>query len=130
MFICLEISVLGYRWKITLIVVEIACGLGELKLSHGWLSLNMIMLLTTLYMYDCLGGERRWTPLFGRKNGMDSIIIKLAEVSRVKVLKSHIYMSVGSLRCDSVKWQEIEVLNWWMCWIVNHWVVISFWLFW
>ena len=31
-YIYLEITILGYRWRVTMIVVEIACGLGELKL--------------------------------------------------------------------------------------------------
>ena len=31
LYICLEISVLGYRWRIAMIVVETAGGLGELK---------------------------------------------------------------------------------------------------
>ena len=31
LYIYLEISVLGYRWRIAMIVVETACELGELK---------------------------------------------------------------------------------------------------
>ena len=50
--------------------------------------------LNTLYMYHCLGGDRGWTPL----------VIKLAGVSKVKVLKFYIFMGVGSLGRGSVKW--------------------------
>ena len=39
--ICLEITVLGYRWRITMIIAEIALGLSELKLIYCWLALNM-----------------------------------------------------------------------------------------
>ena len=31
LYICLEISVLGYRWRIAMIVVEIAWGLGKIE---------------------------------------------------------------------------------------------------
>lgn len=99
-YICLKITVLDYRWRIIMIVVEITYGLGELKLitcACHWIWLY----LYTLYMYGYLGVERGCTLLFklwlnalhmyvwllGRREGMDSIIIKLAEVSWVKVLK-------------------------------------------
>ena len=62
-YICLEITILSYRWRITIIVVEIARGLGELKLitcACHWIWLY----LYTLYMYGYLGVERRCTPLF------------------------------------------------------------------
>ena len=59
--ICLEISKLGYLWRIALLVVEIACGLGELKLVHGWLSLNMTVFIYIVYIW-----------LFGSGKGMCS----------------------------------------------------------
>ena len=31
---CLEITVLGYRWRIVVIVVDIACGLGKTETNH------------------------------------------------------------------------------------------------
>ena len=54
-------------------------------------------------MIDCLGEEMGWTPLFGRRKGMDFIIIKLAGVSWVKVLK--LYMGANPANEISVKWQ-------------------------
>ena len=31
---CLEITALGYRWRIVVIVVDIACGLGITETNH------------------------------------------------------------------------------------------------
>ena len=41
-YIYLEISVLGYQWRIDIIVIEIARGLGELKLISHPCALNIV----------------------------------------------------------------------------------------
>ena len=46
LYIYLEISILGYRWRITMIVVEIAWELGESKLISLPFALSIVAYLT------------------------------------------------------------------------------------
>ena len=86
--ICLEITALGYRWTIGLIVVDTVCWLGKTETNHVeyvieyddyieyvyWLIIVYDKCLNTLHMYlvcEEIGDVR--ANLFGRRYGMDAI---------------------------------------------------------
>ena len=81
--ICLEITALGYRWRIVLIAVDIVCWLGKTKTNHieyvieydGWINtanmcIDWLLCMTSVkyivYAY-CLGVDRWCTSCFERR---------------------------------------------------------------
>ena len=64
--ICLEITALGYRWRIVLIIVDTVCWLGKTETNQmcyvleydGWSATLNMCLEWSLYMMNCLNTSR------------------------------------------------------------------------